>query len=254
LPKTYLSSFLVSRCFSIAWLVVSTVLMNGASARAECCGCMGDINKDSTVDGADLGLLLSAWNSSGTPDNEFCEDVNSDGAVDGADLGLLLGAWQSCLPVTCSNPCVNCTGTPENETCGGHNNDGCDDPMPEFHPMTCGETVCSTLYSHQIFKDVDWYQVDVPSNVCMVFTAKSDYPLLIGYVDTGGTADCSLPWMLNPVAIVPECGTNSITVVLSFGTHWFRVIHDGFHHQPCGTAGENEYSVTLTCFDPVDCR
>jgi hypothetical protein len=47
-----------------------------------------DLNEDEIVDGADLGLLLSAWDSA-----EPAADLNGDGVVDGADLGLLLGAW-----------------------------------------------------------------------------------------------------------------------------------------------------------------
>lgn len=48
----------------------------------------GDFDGDGGVNGADLGLLLGAWNTSN------CEfDMNFDGVVDGADLGLLLGAW-----------------------------------------------------------------------------------------------------------------------------------------------------------------
>jgi len=46
-----------------------------------------DLNGDGIVDGADLGLLLSAWGESGFA------DLNGDGVVDGADLGLLLAAW-----------------------------------------------------------------------------------------------------------------------------------------------------------------
>lgn len=49
---------------------------------------LGDVNGDGAVDGADLGLLLGAWDTS-TPD----ADLNDDGIVDGADLGLLLGNW-----------------------------------------------------------------------------------------------------------------------------------------------------------------
>ena len=48
-----------------------------------------DINGDGATDGADLGLMLAAWNAC-----ESCpEDLNGDGMVDGADLGLLLVAW-----------------------------------------------------------------------------------------------------------------------------------------------------------------
>jgi hypothetical protein len=52
--------------------------------------CSGDpdVNGDGDVNGADLGLLLSAWGT------DACEgDLNGDGTTDGADLGLLLAAW-----------------------------------------------------------------------------------------------------------------------------------------------------------------
>jgi hypothetical protein len=52
--------------------------------------CTQDLNSDSVVDGADLGLLLGNWGNPGTG------DLNSDGTVNGADLGLLLGAWGPC--------------------------------------------------------------------------------------------------------------------------------------------------------------
>jgi hypothetical protein len=48
-----------------------------------------DLNGDGTVDGADLGLLLSAWG----PCVGACPaDLDGDGMVGGSDLGLLLGA------------------------------------------------------------------------------------------------------------------------------------------------------------------
>lgn len=49
---------------------------------------VGDFTADCIVDGADLGLLLGAWD---TTDETF--DLNDDNIVDGADLGLLLGNW-----------------------------------------------------------------------------------------------------------------------------------------------------------------
>ncbi|HMN96569.1 MAG TPA: hypothetical protein PKC43_09140 [Phycisphaerales bacterium] len=47
-----------------------------------------DLNGDGIVDGADFGILLSAWGTSGPG------DLNGDGIVDGADAGILLAAWQ----------------------------------------------------------------------------------------------------------------------------------------------------------------
>jgi hypothetical protein len=39
------------------------------------------------VNGADLGILLGAWNESGPT------DLSGDGTTNGADLGILLGNW-----------------------------------------------------------------------------------------------------------------------------------------------------------------
>jgi formylglycine-generating enzyme required for sulfatase activity len=55
--------------------------------------CLGDLNADRTVTGADLGILLGQWGQAGSG------DLNGDGIVGGADLGLLLGVWGAC-PVT----------------------------------------------------------------------------------------------------------------------------------------------------------
>lgn len=63
----------------------------GAIGEVYACPCLGDVNGDGDVDGADLGEMLGAW---GTAAPEY--DLNGDGAVDGADLGELLGAWGEC--------------------------------------------------------------------------------------------------------------------------------------------------------------
>jgi polyhydroxybutyrate depolymerase len=52
--------------------------------------CLGDLDGDDVVDGADIGLLLSTWDVAGIG------DINSDGTTDGADLGLLIAAWGAC--------------------------------------------------------------------------------------------------------------------------------------------------------------
>ena len=52
--------------------------------------CPADLNQDGVVDGADLGLLLSAWAGTGPA------DLDGSALVDGADLGLMLAAWGPC--------------------------------------------------------------------------------------------------------------------------------------------------------------
>lgn len=50
-----------------------------------------DLNNDGIIDGADLGLLLSAWGRCPACPADF----NGDGMVDGEELGVLLAAWTS---------------------------------------------------------------------------------------------------------------------------------------------------------------
>lgn len=51
---------------------------------------IGDLDRDGSVSGVDLGLLLGTWGPGGY---DCVGDLDDDGAVDGADLGILLGSW-----------------------------------------------------------------------------------------------------------------------------------------------------------------
>ena len=59
------------------------------------CGCDGDFGGDGTVNGADLGILLSSWGPC-TQSTGCAADLDADGIVNGADLGLLLARWGPC--------------------------------------------------------------------------------------------------------------------------------------------------------------
>jgi hypothetical protein len=48
---------------------------------------MGDFDCNGTVDGADLGLLLSNWGGTGIT------DIDRNGVTNGADLGITLSLW-----------------------------------------------------------------------------------------------------------------------------------------------------------------
>ena len=57
--------------------------------------CVGDLNGDGIVNGADITILLCAWGP--VPADMEHADINEDGIVDGRDLTLLLSAWGACL-------------------------------------------------------------------------------------------------------------------------------------------------------------
>lgn len=54
--------------------------------------CLGDVNLNGAVGGADLAAMLSFW---GGPS---VADLNNDALTDGADLAILIGAWGPCGP------------------------------------------------------------------------------------------------------------------------------------------------------------
>jgi len=52
--------------------------------------CLGDLDGNRVVNGADLGSLLAGWGTGGN------SDLDGNGTTNGADLGTLLSAWGAC--------------------------------------------------------------------------------------------------------------------------------------------------------------
>jgi hypothetical protein len=52
--------------------------------------CLGDLDGNGVVNGADLGTLLAGWGTGGN------SDLDGNGDTNGADLGTLLAAWGLC--------------------------------------------------------------------------------------------------------------------------------------------------------------
>jgi hypothetical protein len=73
-------------------IVSGTVSDDDGDGVPDGCGeaCLGDLDGDSAVGGADLAVLLSAWGQKGDT------DLTGDGTTDGADLASLLSAWGAC--------------------------------------------------------------------------------------------------------------------------------------------------------------
>lgn len=61
------------------------------SNSGSCAPCPTDVTGDHITDGADLGVLLSAWGTS-----QETGDLDADGVVSATDLALLLAAWGPC--------------------------------------------------------------------------------------------------------------------------------------------------------------
>jgi hypothetical protein len=55
--------------------------------------CLGDLNGDGTVNGADLAQLLVSW---GPCSGACAADLDGDGTVNGTDIATLLADWGAC--------------------------------------------------------------------------------------------------------------------------------------------------------------
>jgi hypothetical protein len=56
--------------------------------------CVGDLDGDGAVDGADLGQLLAVWGMGGA--EPIAADLTGDGVVNADDVGVLIAAWGPC--------------------------------------------------------------------------------------------------------------------------------------------------------------
>ncbi|MCH2161661.1 MAG: hypothetical protein MK085_07275 [Phycisphaerales bacterium] len=112
--------------------------------------CAGDFNNDGKIDGADFGLLLSAWGA--CPD--CVEDMNSDNVVNGADVGLLLALWGDCP----DDP----GGGDEESNCDvPHDGPGCDNAKCEA--IVCEQDpICCVNNWDQVCADLAAENCDLP--------------------------------------------------------------------------------------------
>lgn len=76
--------------------VYGTWTNSGGNSFAVACGprCQGDVVPDGVVDGVDLSLVLTWWDTAG-PVGGFA-DITGDGIVNGADLTVVLINWGPC--------------------------------------------------------------------------------------------------------------------------------------------------------------
>ncbi len=82
-------------CCNVIWdaqcASEASTLCNGCTTSP----CIGDLNGDGMVNGADLTIELSSWGD--CPAGEDCPaDLNGDDQVNGADLTIMLSAWGAC--------------------------------------------------------------------------------------------------------------------------------------------------------------
>lgn len=149
-----------------------------------------------------------------------------------------------------------CSGSLEGEACGVTTNNGCNlQPFSptNFRDVSCGETVCGTLWADGGSRDTDFLRLELTSVTTVTLEVTSNIPVLAALI-LDADANCST---LNIFAVqfnAGNCGVTTITRVLAAGTYYIFLGPDlgsgsglfvGF---PCGSS--NDYSVTISCDQP----
>ncbi len=157
----------------------------------------------------------------------------------------------ACSDVPPCSPQVTCGGgTPENELCGADANGGCNSTPEAFQNITCGTSICGTVWANAGTRDTDWFQFTLTDTRLVTWSAQTELPTVLLLVSSpcasasvlaSGFASCGVP--------------GSASATLAAGTYYAFVstgdsngaIFDGF---PCGSNNGNDYKATLTCVVP----
>lgn len=136
--------------------LIGTILA-ASPAFADGCTCVGDVNNDNVVDGADLGQLLSVWGT-----DTSWGDLDQNDVVNGGDLGLLLAAWGPCPGIVNDN-CANAI-----------------DVVPGIYPFcTIGATTDGPAlpqggcFINQVHRDI-WYRFTATSTGSVTISTCSE--------------------------------------------------------------------------------
>ncbi|RKY24715.1 MAG: hypothetical protein DRP62_03165, partial [Planctomycetota bacterium] len=190
------------------------------------------------------------WMSSGTGDS-FCYQWD----------GYELVTWENDLSLCLTGSICPPGAAEENELCGQDTNGGCNMTNPYFEPISCGNTVCGTVWAQDDplggggERDTDWYTIDVPEmgggSAELTFTVESMFPSAVFILEEGcnpieiladGYGDLEQPAVVS--AVVPTPGTYRLFVAP--GTE-SGPIYSGI---PCD-GGNNDYVASVECISCI---
>lgn len=143
-------------------------------------------------------------------------------------------------------PCVD-DGT-------GSVNNGCFEPVPTYIQVQDGDVVAGNIWSTPDFRDVDWFEISVPSAPAVVqLFVESQRDLIVQRIgpefDNGQppAAGCTGQFIRDE-NIARSCTPASLSFVATVpGTYYYRVLPSFFGGQPCGVA--NDYVAIVSVSD-----
>lgn len=178
-----------------------------SSAAGQSCVCLGDLDGNGAVNGADLAIVLGGWGA--CIDCEDCPaDLTGDCAVDGADLAILLGGWGPCTAIPANDLCAQATVITSFT--------GSANPFCTLNAGTDGPAIanCSAPPFSGIEGDV-WFRVTMPLTGVAQFGACADFDIRMAVYGPGPGGACACP---SGVGALLGCSTTAEYPLCSTGT------------------------------------
>ena len=144
----------------------------------------------------------------------------------------------------CGNTVCPANALVEAEACGSDLNGGCNMTVPNYDPISCGDTICGTAWADAGNRDTDWFTFTITQPSTVTWTVNADFPALIGFVDA--SQGCATPQFFNLSTSDFECAQAVTLDNLAAGTWWVFVATQDFNGYPCGS-GRNNYVASLNC-------
>ncbi len=156
------------------------------------------------------------------------------------------GYWQGpgsqCGACPCFVPCPP-GAIPEPEPCGESTDGGCGMEVPTFVPLSCGDTMCGTIWATTEEHDTDWYEIVTTDWNYFTWTVECEIPVLIVVIQAGPGGGCEGVTILGS-ATAGACEPATFTTdARPADKYWFWVGSADWSDWPC----EQHYTATLTC-------
>lgn len=142
-----------------------------------------------------------------------------------------------CPPAQCPSG-----ATQEGESCGASMNNGCNvnSQNPPMGSISCGQTICGTVWADNGTRDTDWYELDLTGHtqfVQVTVNVQSDVNLFAYVLEEG----CP------PVAIYGQEGCEiNFSICLEPGRYTVLIQPATFFGLPC-SQGPHRYNVSVSC-------
>lgn len=209
-------SFCVSHAFSVCGLPDCPIECEGTD-EGEPCGLI--TNDGCNTPTSSTSSCCFPWGGVG------CDDSTCEAAVCKEDPFCCGTSWDIVCAQTAATSCP--------ELCAY---------TPLFGSITCGETICGTVWATNGLRDTDWFVLNLTEQTTITVSVESQMPMIAAATDV---EDC---FRVSGVPVddwIPICGSSSFNVTLGPGDHWVVVAPDLFDNFPCGV--HNDYRLTVTC-------